>query len=459
MEPGERQVAAELSGIRRDHVARYWWAAEHLPARSRVLDLACGVGYGSHILAMAHHDVVAIDCSPDAIDYARMNWSHDRIAFQCADAAELKNLDIGKFDAVVCFETIEHLADPLPMLKDFRKRAPILFASVPNEEVFPFRGYKFHHRHYTRADFSDILECAGFTVMEHWGQEGPELDVQPFVNGRTAIVCARRTSDCDTPRFRPVKTGKMEKPRDAGPKHVVILGLGPSLERYIDMTKRLGGRHVLADEVWGINAVGDVIQCDRIFHMDDVRIQEIRAAAAPESNIAEMLKWMKTHPGPIITSWAHADYPGLVEFPLEEVVNDVGYAYFNSTVAYAAAYAIHLKVEKLSFFGCDFSFANSHLAEKGRACLEFWIGMAAARGIQLALPTNTSLMDACEPDDARLYGYDTVKVDIATAENGLAKITFTDRDSLPTAAEIEAKYDHTKHPSPLVRAEKERELA
>ena len=108
------------------------------------------------------------------------------------------------------------------------------------------------------------------------------------------------------------------EPPPAAPRHVVILGLGPSLEHYVDNVKRLGGRHAFADEVWGINAVGGVLQCDRIFHMDDVRVQEARAAAAPESNIAHMLAWMRRHPGPIMTSQVPEpnDYPGLVAFPL-----------------------------------------------------------------------------------------------------------------------------------------------
>ena len=139
------------------------------------------------------------------------------------------------------------------------------------------------------------------------------------------------------------------------PEHVVILGLGPSLESYVDIAKRLGGRHVFCDEVWGINAVGGVIQCDRIFHMDDVKIQEIRSEAKPESNIARMLEWMRKHPGPIYTSRADERYPGLVAYPLEDVINSCGWAYFNSTAAYAVAYAVHIGVKKISLFGADFS--------------------------------------------------------------------------------------------------------
>src|SRR6185312_12637833 len=101
------------------------------------------------------------------------------------------------------------------------------------------------------------------------------------------------------------------------------------------------GRHVVAGEVWGINAVASVLRCDRAFHMDDVRIQEVRAKANPDGPIRQMLEWLKTAPGPIYTSRAHPDYPGLVDFPLEAVLNATGgFPYFNSTPAYAIALAI-----------------------------------------------------------------------------------------------------------------------
>lgn len=234
------------------------------------------------------------------------------------------------------------------------------------------------------------------------------------------------------------------------PAHVAILGMGPSLGSFVELTKRLGGASRYCDEVWGINAVADVIRCDRVFHMDDIRIQEIRAAANPESNIAAMIKWLKRHPGPIYTSRPREDYPGLVAFPLEAVVNHFGYAYFNSTAAYAVAYALHIGVSRMSLFGFDFTYPNAHHAEKGRACVEFWLGLAAAHGVEISIPQVSSLMDGCEPQEDRVYGYDTVHLRISR-KGKRAKVSMTPRDVLPTAAEIEARYDHNKHPSPLVK--------
>jgi len=235
-------------------------------------------------------------------------------------------------------------------------------------------------------------------------------------------------------------------------KSVCILGLGPSVNQYLEVTKRIGGRHKLADEIWGINALGGVFECDKIFHMDDVRIQEIRAKSAPESNISVMLDWIKNHKGPIVTSRAHPDYPGLVEFPLEAVLNEFGHDYFNSTAAYAVAYAIFLGVEKLMIFGNDFTYPNSHDAEKGRACVEFWLGVASQRGIKISLPQSTSLMDAMMTRAARLYGYDCVDVIFHEDETDNKKINleFKEKSSLPTAEEIETNYDHSVHPNPLV---------
>lgn len=241
----------------------------------------------------------------------------------------------------------------------------------------------------------------------------------------------------------------------AVPESVAILGMGPSLNQYVLIARQLGARKKLADEVWGINALGDVLQCDRIFHMDDVRIQEIRAKARPQSNIANMLEWMKAHPGPIYTSRTHQDYPGLVPFPLEDVYNSTGYLYFNSTAAYAVAYAIHIGVKKLVIAGMDFTYEDAHDSEKGRGCVEFWLGIAAARGIQITIVKTSSLMDACEPFEKRAYGYNTVALKFERREDGAHRIVFVERDqaTLPTADEIEADYDHSAHPNPLVSGE------
>lgn len=444
LDSGERQVAPTVDGIRRDHLARYEWAAAKLPVDSWVVDFACGIGYGTRILVDAGHRARGYDIDAEAVAYAREHYAIQSLypEFALRDAEDPGTLPL--FDAAVCFETIEHIKDPRPLLLALREAAPVLLASVPNEDVFPWRNYAFHFRHYTKSEFAALLAECGWLVTEWHGQLGPESEVEPHVNGRTLIAVCERVAILGASEPTPA----FAKP--AAPDHVAILGMGPSLDQYTGLCKRAGGRSAYCNETWGINAVADVLNCDRVFHMDDVRIQEIRAAARPESNIAKMLAWLKTHPGPVYTSRAHPDYPGLIAYPLEDVLNALPpFGYFNSTAAYAVAFAIYLGVKKISLFGFDFTYANAHHAEKGRACVEFWLGVAVAKGITVSMGNASSLMDACEPVEKRLYGYDTLDVSLAADVDGI-RVGYTERATLPTAEEIEAAYDHSIHPNPLV---------
>ena len=416
---GERQVAPTVDGIRRDHVARYEWAASVLPPDSYVIDAGCGIGYGARILADAGHRVLAIDDDEESIAYAQEHYAHERIQFL---AGAIESFNLPAADAAVCFEMIEHIEDPLPMLRDLRGATRTLLASVPNEDVFPWKNYAFHFRHYTKGEFEQMLADAGFAAGSWCGQGGPESPVELGVNGRTLIAVA---------------SAKQAVPA----KHIAILGLGPSVRQFLELAKRNGGRRAICDEVWGINALGDVFACDRIFHMDDVRIQEIRAAAKPDSNIAYMLKWLKTTKTPVITSRAHPDYPAMQEFPLDEVITKFPMAYFNSTAAYAVAHALHEGATKISCWGFDYTYPDVHDAEKGRACVEFWLGMAAERKVEIMLPRTTSLLDAIYPQAERFYGYDTLNLEFKRDGDGIT-VSRTERDTLPTAEEIEAAYCH-----------------
>jgi hypothetical protein len=439
---GERQVAPTLEGIRRDHVARYEWVAKLLPAKSRVIDFACGIGYGTRILADAGHKAYGFDHDSETLAYADRHYAATGTQFIKGNGNAPGPLP--EVDVAVCFETIEHMEDPRPLLRALRDAAPVLLASVPNEDLMPYSPEPgvitaFHHRHYTKFEFKQLLEECGWCVTGWHGQQGAESDVETNCAGRTLIATCQRdlaTVQDDDDLLQSAPPGVVSDrgtADDAPPRHVAILGLGPSLDQYLEITKRVGGRSRFCDEVWAINALGDVFACDLVFHMDDVRIQEIRAAAAPASNIAAMLPWLKKSPVPVVTSRAHPDYPPLVEFPLEDVLNHLGHDYFNSTAAYAVAFAIHIGVKKISLFGIDYTLPNQHQAEKGRACVEYWLGKAQERGIKVSLPKSSTLLDACHTRPERLYGYDTVDVIFNMQDDGKVKLDFEPKDTFPTA--------------------------
>ena len=73
---GERQVSNTLSGIAHDHKDRYAFAAKYLSdhfGSIKVIDAACGIGYGSFIMATYGHKIMAFDISEEAIAFAEQS--------------------------------------------------------------------------------------------------------------------------------------------------------------------------------------------------------------------------------------------------------------------------------------------------------------------------------------------------------------------------------------------------
>jgi len=225
---------------------------------------------------------------------------------------------------------------------------------------------------------------------------------------------------------------------------IAIVGLGPSSLDYITTAESQGDKSKTFDEVWVVNSFASVLRADMVFHMDDLKVQEGRAAAEPNGKIAAMLESLKASDVPVMTSRAYPDYPAAVAFPLEKVVNKLGAMYFTSTPAYALAYALYREAKEISLYGLDYTWPNAHEAEEGRAACEFWIGQGMARGVVYHIGKSSTLMCTREPAQHRLYGYDSQEFVGLRADGNVVRIDFKDRKTLPTAAEMEARYDHSK---------------
>lgn len=189
-------------------------------------------------------------------------------------------------------------------------------------------------------------------------------------------------------------------------KDVAFVGLGVSANHYLGITEAAGDRKKFCDETWTINTYGNVIQHDRLFFMDDVRLI-MRETDNPK--MVNALEMLKRHPGPVYTSRPHPDFPALVPYPLEAVINEAGYDYLNNGAAQAIAFAIACKPHRLYLFGVDFLPMDGHDAPAGRECCEYWIGRAQQRGIQVVIAQRSSLLGTnLGRDFARpIYGYDT----------------------------------------------------
>lgn len=102
-----------------EHLARYAFAAR-LARQKRVLDVACGSGYGAAELAAVARNVTAVDVSPEAIQYAAEHYPQENLDFRVASAHSLPFPDL-TFDLVVSFELIEHLENYRELLSEVRR--------------------------------------------------------------------------------------------------------------------------------------------------------------------------------------------------------------------------------------------------------------------------------------------------------------------------------------------------
>lgn len=186
----ERQWSMTLDGIRADHISRYLFACDKIPGGSYVLDIACGCGYGSYMMERAGLKVTGVDISEEAINHAKRHYEGP--TYYCQKAEDTK----GSWDAIVSFETLEHLANPEIVLQAVK--APLLIASVPNEEVMPFVSSHFkmdeypHQRHYTPDQFEGFLNSCGFEVLEKHAQRGKTGPVEPGTGGMFLVYVASR---------------------------------------------------------------------------------------------------------------------------------------------------------------------------------------------------------------------------------------------------------------------------
>ena len=199
---------------------------------------------------------------------------------------------------------------------------------------------------------------------------------------------------------------------------VAIVGLGGSYSDYI--AARVASQEF--DEVWGINCIGGIIHVDKTFMMDPVSRFLDTENAGTQTGVAR--QFLKTNKKPIITCQLDKRVKHLELYPLKEIALNLGYCYFNNTVAYAVAYAIWKKVKQISLYGIDYTYKNVSMAESGRACVEFWCAIAATKGIKLEVAHRSSLLDTNVPDNEKLYGYHRLDDPLVqTVQNGGLLIT------------------------------------
>jgi 2-polyprenyl-3-methyl-5-hydroxy-6-metoxy-1,4-benzoquinol methylase len=161
----------------RRHLVVYEWIAARVHGM-RVIDMACGEGYGSEVLARAAASVVGVDANPDAYEHARLRYTRANLRFTRA----LLDSFSEEADAIVFLQTIEHVEQPGPVLERFRslvgaqgagRDRGVVFISTPNVLTLAPKGASrsdnpWHVHEYRAHEFQELCRSC-FANVELYG--------------------------------------------------------------------------------------------------------------------------------------------------------------------------------------------------------------------------------------------------------------------------------------------------
>ncbi len=146
----------------RRHLIVYEWIAGRVIGK-RVIDMACGEGYGSAVLAESAATVVGVDANPEAHEHARLRYVRSNLRFE----RDLVESFVEPCDAVVFLQTIEHVEDPGVILEHFKSLigpGGVAYISTPNLLTLAPRGAvksdnPWHVKEYREEEFRGLCEA------------------------------------------------------------------------------------------------------------------------------------------------------------------------------------------------------------------------------------------------------------------------------------------------------------
>jgi 2-polyprenyl-3-methyl-5-hydroxy-6-metoxy-1,4-benzoquinol methylase len=172
----------------------------HSPKNSFVLDMGCGNGYISKAAADKGFSVIATDVSEKTINEARILNPHQNVSYRVLRQKDLE-AETGRYDAIICSEVLEHLAEPYALLLILHrclKENGLLIVTVPNgrgpRELFVTRPvqYLLRKNNFLSRSLKRFKNLLGYTGQTQQSSADDLTHLQ-FFTVRTLKLLAERS--------------------------------------------------------------------------------------------------------------------------------------------------------------------------------------------------------------------------------------------------------------------------
>ncbi len=155
----ERQEINNISPWWGEHIHRYEEVVNNLKGNEKILDIACGSGFGTNVLSQnTKAEVFGGDLSKEAIELCEIKWKGNNLIFKKMDGTQLPFED-NTFDVIVSFETIEHTTMFNEMLSEFKrviKPTGTIYISTPNIVINSPKGIVTNPFHTQEFDYNEL---------------------------------------------------------------------------------------------------------------------------------------------------------------------------------------------------------------------------------------------------------------------------------------------------------------
>jgi 2-polyprenyl-3-methyl-5-hydroxy-6-metoxy-1,4-benzoquinol methylase len=203
---GERMIPEFHSGglIYAEHLTRYK-SAQALVKDKTVLDIACGSGYGSHLLSKVAKKVYGVDIDEDTVRYAKEHYGAKNIDYKTGDGINIP-IEKNSVDVVVTFETIEHIPDYKKFIAEVKrvlKPDGLAIVSTPNDLEFA-EGNHFHVHEFQYDELVYLLKKDFANVDSYYQATWKSVGI-----GSKDLMTKESTKQIEVMNLTPLSTDKV----------------------------------------------------------------------------------------------------------------------------------------------------------------------------------------------------------------------------------------------------------